>query len=405
MKIRRPVAALPALLAVTIVTACASPTTGAASDTTAPDAGNSAGHGEIAGAAEVAEAPLALLSVDRDGGVGMLDLASDESVDLGRIPLAGGAALTALASDGRYGFVSTGDGLQIIDSGRWSWHHGDHFHFYLAEPRILGDVPGEGPATVSTGLLSTAGTTGVFFAGSGEGVLLDNEALSDGEIVELFRIDTGANDGLVAPLGPGAAVAVGDRIDVLDASGATVGSSEPCVAASGAVTTTVGLVIGCADGAVLVTVDDAQASFERIPYPGDVTAERATTLDGRKGRTAVAGAAGDDGFWLLDARERAWEFVATDAALVHVSAVDDEAEHVVGVDRDGRVHVHSAEGVVVTDPVVTGAVGSLTVDARRAYLNDPEDGVVIEIDFADAGRVARVLSTPTRPWLMAEVGR
>ena len=48
---------------------------------------------------------------------------------------------------------------------------------------------------------------------------------------------------------------------------------------------------------------------------------------------------------------------------------------------------------------------SLFVDGQRAYLNAPAEGVVHEIAYADGGRIARSLETPTEPVLFAEVGR
>ncbi|MBL3699982.1 ABC transporter [Leucobacter luti] len=337
----------------------------------------------------------------------------------------------------------------MIDSGRWTWDHVDHFHYYLAEPRIVGTLPGAGPATVATGMLATAGGTGVFFAGSGEAVLLDNAALADGRITERFRIATDTGAGLIAPLGDGAVVADGHEIVRYSAAGAMQGTATPCTAPAGAITTRVALVIGCAEGAVFATAPGAGAAtgtdaaagtdatagtdadagtdagtdtdpgavpattvpgFETVPYPAGGGADRALSLDGRKGRPTVAGRTGGPGFWLLDTRARAWQFVPTTAVLERVVAVDDEAGHVVALDRDGRVRVFVAETgaeVGTTEPLVptiTDAV-SLTVDSQRAYVNDPAGGVVHEIAYSGEARLARTLDTATTPDLIAEVGR
>jgi hypothetical protein len=259
-------------------------------------------------------------------------------------------------------------------------------------------------------MLSTAGSIGVFFAGSGEAVLLDNAALADGKIAELFRIETGADTGIVAPLAEGALVTDGDELVFHDASGAATDASTECAAASGAITTRVGVVVGCADGAVLATWEDAAAAFERIPYPDATDADRALSFDGRKGRPTVAALAGDSGFWLLDTRERAWQLVATETPLVRVSAVDDAEGHVVAVDAEGRVKVYIAgtgAQVAATEPlpVEMGDTVSLTVDEQRAYVNAPVARIVFEIDYADGARVARTLETPTSPRFVAEVGR
>ncbi|MFS0894219.1 ABC transporter [Microbacterium sp. 179-I 3D3 NHS] len=400
----RPPLLLLAALAIAALSACAPAPGAAPSAPASADPASDDGHGAIAGAEEVAEPPLGLLSIDTDGNAAVLDLLGDEAIDLGAT-----AAPTALASDGRYGFVTTDEGVEVIDSGRWSWDHGDHFHYYLAEPALLGTMPGDGPATVTSGALSTAGTTGVFFAGSGEAVLLDNKALSDGQIDELFRIETGADAGLVAPVGDGALVTDGDDLVYHDRDGEAVGPPVECVDPAGAITTRVGLVVGCVDGAVLATWQDGELATERIPYPAGAV-DRALTFDGRKGRPTVAAVAGTTGFWLLDTRERTWTLVPTERPLTRVVAVDDAEGHVVAIDVDGRIAVHLAEsGAVVgaAEPLLAdgGTASSLTVDEQRAYVSDPAAGVVHEIDYADGARIARSLETPTAPAFVTEVGR
>ncbi|MGO1770672.1 ABC transporter [Microbacterium sp.] len=379
--------------------------TGCATAAEEPPQETESGHGSVAGAEQVAEAQPQLVSIDETGDVGLHDLLTDETTQLGQI-----AAPEALASDGRYAFATTADGLTIVDGGRWSWDHGDHFHYYRAEPALLGTVPGAGSAAVTGAPLATAGGTGVFFSGSGEAVLLDNEALGDGELAESFRIATGAADGVVAPVDTGAIVATTDETSVYDAAGERIGELE-CEAPSGAITTRVGTVVGCADGAILATGRIDALEIEQIPYP-DGAAERAMEFDGRKNRPTVAALSGDNGFWLLDTRAGAWTHASVDAALVEVVAADDADGHVVALDTDGRVRVYDSEGteLSVSEPLVaeslrSGGVVDLVVDTQRAYLSDPADGVVHEIDYADGARIARELTTPTTPFVATELGR
>ena len=375
-------------------------------------------HGEVEGAQEVAEPPLHLLTVDRDGGVGMVDLVDGTAGDVGEV-----SAPAAAATDGRYLFVTTEEGLEVVDSGMWTWDHGDHFHYYRSAPALLGVVPGRGTPTVASGPLSTAGGTGAFFPGSGEAVLLDNEALSDGDLRERWRLDLGRHDGLVAPLGAGAVVTVPDRagasraVQQYDAEGeAVAGSEQRCIEPLGSITTAVGLVVGCADGALLWTDQDEEWVAERIPYPRRLDAPRATDFRAREARPTVAALAGDSGIWLLDTRERTWQLLDAGAPLQQVVAADDEDGHVVALDRTGRVRVYLAESgeqVAATKRLLApGTKGSpafdgvdLVVDDQRAYLNDPAGDRVLEIDYADGARVARELATPTDPDFYAEVGR
>lgn len=367
-------------------------------------------HGAVEAAREVAEPQLSLVGVDARGRVGMLDVLTAETRMLGEI-----APPTALATDGHYLFATTGHGVAIVDSGRWTWNHGDHSHYYRAEPTLLDTVPGHGGARVATGPSSTAGGTGLYFAGRGEAVLLDNTALADGEVRELFRRDIGDEHGLLAPYAEGALLAADGRIRYLDADGDPVpGVATACADPAGSMSTVVGAVIGCADGAVLAT-GAGKPALERIAYPDGVEAPPATDFAGRKGRPTVAALAGDQGIWLLDTRERRWQHLDAGVPLARVAAVDDEHGHVVAVDRTGRVRVY-AEGrgelaataplvhESLADPGLAGGV-SLTVDRQRAYLNDPAAGVVHEIDYADSARVARSLETPTTSVYVAETGR
>ncbi|NYE35342.1 hypothetical protein F4692_000446 [Nocardioides cavernae] len=419
----KPRTALPIAVAALALTACSHDTGPAEEQDRASSASSSSGgspddHGEIAGAEEVAEPPLHLLTVDRAGAVGMLDLVDGAAQELGRV-----AAPAAAATDGRYAFVTTDDGLEVVDSGMWTWDHGDHFHYYRSDPGLLGTVTGDGAPEVTPGPLSTAGGTGVFFRGSGEAVLLDNKALADGDVRERWRLDVGRHDGIVAPLGDGAVVTVPDdagrasTVRQHDGDGDVVaGSAERCTDPRGALTTAVGLVIGCAEGALLWTEQEEQWVAERIAYPRGTAAPQASDLRTREGRPTVAGLAGPSGIWLLDTRERAWQLLDAGTRLQQVVAADDEDGHVVALDRTGRVRIYlagSGEQVAASEPLLTSGPGSrpsfdgveLVVDDQRAYVNDPVGSRVLELDYADGARVARELSTPTAPDVFAEVGR
>lgn len=445
---------LTAVLAVGL-SACGSPGGAVGGDGDAADAAGTppaatdtgAGHGAVEGAAELAEPQLHLVSVAASGDVGMIDLLDESATRLGSV-----GAPRAVTSDGRYVFVDTGAGLDIVDSGVWAWDHADHVHYYRAEPRILtggtgtgegvnaaaAAVPGEGEAVVSTSANATSGGTGVLFPRSGEAVLLDNHALSEGRVTEAFRVEGDAHQGMVVPLGSGALVTAPDSAEPEAATGPGASppamrlatrvtyhgpdgrpvetASAPCEDARGSITTRVGAVIGCADGALLVTLDGDTPRFERIPYPDGAAAPRATGFAGRKGRPVVAAPAGDVGFWTLDTRAREWDLVATDVPLVRVSAAGDDDDNVIALDRTGRVLVYeSGSGSeretpavslaeAVADPAALAGV-DLTVDRERAYVNDPVAGLVHEIDYRGMPRVARSLTAPTAPAFVAETGR
>lgn len=403
---RRTLAGIVTGLTLVAATGCGT----ASADDPSAESGSGKDHGAVDGAQEVAEPQLHLTTIDADGSVAQLDLLEGSSAEVGTIETP-----SAVDSDGRYLFATTADGVEVVDSGMWTWDHGDHFHYYRGEPRVLGTVEGEGRAAVATGPLSTAGSTGVFFQGSGEAVLLDNEALADGEVRELFRLEAEPHEGLVAPFGDGALVTVADGGAVSglryhDADGDAGDDQIPCAEASGTITTRVGVVVGCADGAVLATETDGRPSFERIEYPKGTSAPRATSFGGRKSRPTVAAVSGKTGIWLLDTRERTWRHLDTGVPLRRVVAADDEEGHLLALDTAGRVRVFAAEDgrqLAATEPLVDPRDKGvdLVVDQERAYLNVPAEGVVHEIDYADKARIARTLETPTAPVFFTETGR
>ncbi|MFJ4076861.1 ABC transporter [Curtobacterium sp. NPDC089991] len=384
-------------LTATACSAASTPPADGASATAAP-------HGWVAGATESQEPQLGLLAVSATGETALHDLLTGETTDLDRV----GAAEHS-ATDGRFLVTSDGDRTTVVDGGSWTVDHGDHTHYYAAEPRVVGTLEGGGPVQVH----SSETMTTIAWPARGEAVVLDRAALGQGELDETARLDAT----VLLPLGEHLVAAEGDTVRVLDTDGEQTESTEPtgstsagqaCTDPAGGLVTRAGAVVGCADGAVVV--DDAGAtSF--VALPDD--AERPTAFAARAGRPTVAGLAGDTGFWLLDVRQGSWQHVPTERPLRAVVAVDDQDEHVVGVDDAGRVVVVTASTgeVATTDPLVdsdsdtdTDTAPLLQLDAQRAYVADPTAAVVHEIDFADGARVARTIELPLAPVAFAEVG-
>jgi hypothetical protein len=375
-------------------------------------------HGYVEGASEMPEAQLHLTGVDRSGSVTLVDLLDSRSTSLGSV-----TAPSAVTTDGRFVFASsveTGK-LSILDTGAWTVDHEDHVHYYSAEPRHVGEVEGEGEPVVHGGPKTVA----VWFGSSGTGILLDSEALGTGEIVETARFESAPHDGMVVPFGDGAiattadtaGLASGVRVVSSDGQDVQAGAAE-CASIDGSITTNVGVVFGCADGALLVTDDgDGEPVFERIPYPEAVSdADRARDFDNRRGRPSVAAISGGRGAWLLDTRAKTWTFLATETPLAQVIAVDDNDDTTVALSRDGRVllldpttgaTLAASEPLAASslaDPTLAPGVG-LQLDANRAYLNAPAEGAVYEIDYRDDLRIARTLTVGSDAAFLAETGR
>lgn len=394
---RRAPAALTAALAL-LLTACQT------APTAEPAATDEDDHGAIAGARELAEPALHLTSIATDGGVHHLDLLDEQSERLGEI-----APATGLQTDGRFLYAVRDGGVSVVDSGVWTWNHVDHFHYYEAPADLLGEVRGAGAPTVVASDLGA----GIHFDG-GEAALLDLDALKDGEIVERFRLESAPGDGMVVPLPTGALVTDAAGLRHVDGTGRQL-EAISCAQPAGSIATNVGVVVGCADGAVLAVTDADGTTFERIPYP-DGAEDRAMAFAAREGRPTVAGLAGDDGVWLLDTRERSWSRIEAGERIVRVAAVDDADHQVVALTADGAVLVLDGETgarLARTEPLVAASLAdpdladgvSLTVDQHRTYLNGPAEHAMFEIDPADDARVARTFAAAHTPTFVAETGR
>jgi hypothetical protein len=372
-------------------------------------------HGYVEGAEEMPEAQLHLAAVDGTGDVTLFDLLSEESAPLGSLDTP-----SSVSTDGRFVFASSAETgtLTILDTGAWTVDHEDHVHYYSAEPRLVGTVAEEGEAVVAGG----PSITGVWFGDAGVGLLFDSESLGTGEVVETARIETSPHEGAVVPFGDGAlATVAGDDgtasgVRLVDSDGDTVeGSKAECVGLDGSITTNVGVVFGCADGALLVTSDgEGAADFERIPYPQEVSAtDRASAFDNRRGRPVVAALAGDKGAWLLDTRARQWTFLPTEVPLVHVTAASDTDDSVVALARDGRaLLLDPATGVTLaaTEPLAASSLAEPSLAAGvtlqlDVYLNAAADGLIYEIDYRDGMRIARTLTIGSEAAFLAETGR
>lgn len=115
-----------------------------------------------------------------DGGILVLDALSLETV--ADLPLAGFNRLNGVG-DGRHVAVSTQGGWAIVDAGTWTQGHGDHNHYYTADP-ALHDVilEAEAPAHV---VVHDEGTT-FFDDGTGQVTVVETgdwaEAVEHGHL-------------------------------------------------------------------------------------------------------------------------------------------------------------------------------------------------------------------------------
>ena len=375
--------------------ACGGPAQPATTETPAAEVP----HGYVEGAEETAEAQPRLVVVDSAAGaVRVLDLVTEEVHEMGTVT---GAA--PVVGDGRHAYLGAADGtVHVVDTGAWKVPHGDHVHYYRAEVRDVGSLPAAAP----TAAHGDRGVTALTLA-DGTVRLLDRERLDEGEVAELGTIPGAV---AAAVTYEGHVLVAGDGVAVHDRTGARVGAVEgTCAEPAGTAVTRSGVVFGCADGALLVTGDGGTFRGEKIPYPAAVPdAERVRAFTHRPDSATLTAPAGESGVWVLEVGDRAWTRHATGPVVaVNTAGLDTP---LLTLTADGVLHAldpasgqELAATPLLAAPVAEGA--TIEVDSSRAYVNDPASGVVHEIDYNDALRVARTFELDGAATSMVETGR
>lgn len=369
-------------------------------------------HGHVPGAEEAAEPQARLTAVGSGGEVTVTDPVSGTVTALGTFP-----GTAAAAGTDRFVFLGNPqDGtVVIVDSGGWTVPHGDHKHYYSAPPAVVGSISGERPGAVVT----NDGHTAVFF-GDGTVSAVDHADLAEGTVAPTsFTVSAhrGAavpfeGNYLVSRAEPGADLASGVGLYRADGTEVPLHGAE-CAELEGHAVTRTGVVFGCADGALVVTSDAGRITAGHIRYPAFVPADagRAHAFDARSGSTELAAVAGTAGAWHLDTATGAWRLLATPEPLAAAAAAGDGAR-VLALGNSG-----SMLSLMITDgalegrtsplagpPPANSSAPALEIDPERAYVIG-EAGTVLEIDYADGLRTARVLDTGVSARLLVETGR
>ncbi len=194
------------------------------------------------------------LALTYDGGIQVLDaqtlevLADEELDGFNRLNPAG---------DGRHFLVSTTGGFQLLDGGAWAEPHGDHSHYYTADPELTDVVfEAEQPGHV----VAHAGRTVLFDDGTGEVTAFDSADLADPDREVLQFSTPEAHHGVAVELEDGTMLVSDGTEDersgvrILDANGEEIAATDDCPAVHGeTVAADEAVVIGCENGAVLYT--------------------------------------------------------------------------------------------------------------------------------------------------------
>ncbi|MFH9134090.1 hypothetical protein [Streptomyces sp. NPDC017524] len=367
-------------------------------------------HGYVEGAKEAAEQQSRLLLNDPGSGkTRVLDLVTGK---VHRTADVKGAV--RLDTDGRFGYLPAPDSTRVLDSGAWMVDHGDHVHYYSAATRDVGEIPAGSQAQMRSDAAVTAVTDE-----NGRAVLYDRGKLEKGRIATprmLHGTYTGAvvpyEEHLLAFVNKGGTA----ELAVLDRKGERLASPDvTCEAPRGDAVTRRGVILGCADGALLVRERGGAFTAEEIPYGEHVPAQdRATAFRHRPGSDTLTAPAGADAVWVLDVTERTWKRVDT-GPVVAVNTAG-EGSPLLVLETDGAVHgydIATGKQTARTKSLLTagkkgdsdGSAPVIEVDRSRAYVNDPEGKKVFEIDYNDGLRIARSFDLDVKPVLMGEAGR
>ncbi|WP_064443638.1 zinc metallochaperone AztD [Rhodococcus sp. YH3-3] len=189
------------------------------------------------------------LAVSYDGGVLVLDATSLDVV--GETEIDGFTRLNP-AGDGRHVMISSGEAFKVLDTGTWSSAHGDHSHYYTADP-AMSEV--EFAANEPGHVVRHAGKTVLFNDGSGLVEIFDPAQLAKRQPrVETYTTPE-PHHGVAVALADGSLLTtIGNSesrngIAILDADRKEILRNEQCPGVHGeAVAAGEAIVLGCQDG-------------------------------------------------------------------------------------------------------------------------------------------------------------
>ena len=405
---KRAGAGLGAALSLVLLAACAGGD-GSASGSDSASASASAGtDGHDEPDATEVQSRTPRIAVTYDGGVLVLDAMSLEPV--GDLELEGFNRLNP-AGDERHLLVSTAGQFQALDLGAWAAAHGDHSHYWTAEPALT-DIVYE--ASEPGHVVVHEGRTALFDDGTGEVRVLDSEHVAEADAVAREYTTPSAHHGVAVELTDDTLVVSEGTEDartgirVLDGDGKEIAASDECPGVHGeAVAADEAVLIGCEDGALLyhdseITKVQAPDSYGRIGNQAGTEASPVVLGDYKTDKDAELER--PTRISLIDTRDGELQLVDLPSSYTFRSlARGDDGEALV-LGTDGQVHVIDPESAKLTKsiPVIDEweepvewqqpRPAILTLDGS-VYVTDPANDSIHAVDV-ETGEV----------WKSAELG-
>lgn len=217
------------------------------------------------------EAPLSRLVAGSGDDAELLLIDLDDAGARHTVQLSAPAGHSStITSDGRFVLAGHDDAVSIVDGGAWAVAHGDHSHYYAAEPALLGTVDGDRPSH----LISHDGITALWFDGTGEAVVFEEADFAEGVVEPRDVLATaGPHHGFAVPFAdrfvvtaPGEEGDMPDVVTVTAPSGSVL-SEHTCTESHGETAWAHGVAVACRDGMLLLTESEGAWTGELIPYP------------------------------------------------------------------------------------------------------------------------------------------
>lgn len=365
-------------------------------------------HHDASGAEqEVASLPTRVV-LSHDGGLTTLDALSGETVATTERP---GFLRLSHIGDGRHVMVSAGDEFLSFDTGLIKKPHGDHNHYYTADPTL---ESASHQAPHAGHVVHHAGKTALFSDGTGKAEIYDTAELADGAGSPRI-VDSGApHHGVAVPLEDGKVLITHGTEDerhtirLLDNNDKVIAETTDCPGVHGeAVAAGDHVVFGCENGPVVfdgnkfhkaevagIAKDDYQRSgnLAGSPESAVVLGDNKTDKDAEQERPTSIN--------LIDSSKHSVRNVELGSSYWFRSLARGEKGEALVLTSDGKLNVIDPDTGEVTEKIEAIAPWEEKAEWQEpgpilqsrgglAYVTDAEKQELVVIDYARGKVIAR----------------
>jgi outer membrane protein assembly factor BamB len=394
------------VLPLVALTACSSGEAGSGAGSSAPE---SPAEEQAQATEEATYTPR--IAITYEGGIRVLDAASLEEV--GDFELEGFNRINGVG-DGRHLLVSTTGGFQLLDGGAWAQPHGDHAHYYTADPELTDTMF---DATTPGHVVVHHGRTALFDDGTGHVEMFDSAAVADPERETREHTTPEAHHGVAVELSDGSLIVSEGTEDartglrVLDKNGKEIAASDECPGIHGeAVAADEVVLAGCEDGVLIVkdgdiTKVDSPDAYGRIG--NQAGSEESSVVLGDYKSDPDAELERPTRVSLTDTATGTLKLVDLPSSYTFRSLARGDGGEALVLGTDGRIHVIDPETAKVTKsiPVIDEWEEPVEWQQPRpaifmldgsAYVTDPANKSISAVDI-ETGEVWNTVELDVEP--------